>query len=72
MLSWKTTMGEFAASISSFEIHLTEIQIIPVQFNGLETAILWVDVEQSSELRALHQRLNRELEGRFGPHTCRP
>jgi len=94
-------MEEFAASIASFEIHLTEMQVIPLTlgltqlnegtgglvewfhhstkppnipevrnfepFNSLETAILWVDVEQSSELRALHQRLNSELEGQFGP-----
>lgn len=63
----ENTMENFAVSIPPFEIRLTELQVIPVSINGLETAILWIDVEQSTKLRTLHQRLNRELKGRFGP-----
>jgi 2'-5' RNA ligase len=62
----ENTMQNFGASIPPFDIGLTEVQVIPAAINGLETAILWIDVEQSSELRALHQQLNRTLEGQFG------
>jgi len=60
-------MEEFAASISPFQIHLTRMQAIPTRIDDLETGILWFDVEETSSLRGLHQRLNEELENRFGP-----
>jgi 2'-5' RNA ligase len=64
----ETYMTDFTDRIPYFEIQLTELQVIPVTINNFKTAILWVDVEQSTELRALHKRLNQELEDRFG-HT---
>jgi 2'-5' RNA ligase len=60
-------MGDLAASVQPFEIHLTKLQAIPFSFGDQETGILWLDVEQSDTLRGLHHRVNHELEARFGP-----
>jgi hypothetical protein len=37
-----------------------------IHYEGAETGVLWIEVEESPELRSLHQRINRELEERFG------
>ncbi len=58
-------MTEFAASIRPIEIHLPELQIVPVTIDNLQTGILWLDVEETSLLRDLHNRLNNELASRF-------
>jgi len=59
-------MGELAGSIEPFQVTLTELQIEPTSFVGTEYGILWIDVEESEELRGLHNRLNEELSQRFG------
>ena len=58
-------MSELAGSISSFEIFLTELQLVPTVMDGSETGILWVDVEDTEILRQLHERVNFELSQRF-------
>lgn len=59
-------MEELAGSIEPFEVTLNELQIVPISSGGIEYGILWVDVEESEELRGLHNRLNHELNQRFG------
>ncbi len=59
-------MDELAASIEPFEIHLPQIQVVPVTYDGLETGLLWLDVAEKPELRQLHERLNAGLSQRFG------
>ena len=67
LIGLEAYMAEFAASIAPFEIHLTKMQAIPTRVDDLETGILWFEVEETSYLRGLHQRLSEELERRFGP-----
>lgn len=59
-------MAELAGSIEPFAIHLTELQVVPTVFEGKEYGILWADVEESTFLRSLHERVNNELSRRFG------
>jgi len=59
-------MAELAQSIEPFEAQLTELQVLPLAFGGIEYGILWVDVEESEILRGLHNRLNAELNQRYG------
>ena len=59
-------MDEFAQTIHPFTIRCTELQLVPTILEGMETGILWLDVEESVDLRQLHDRLNRELAQRFG------
>ena len=61
-------MQELADSILPFEVLLTELQVIPISFEGMGYGLLWIDVEQTRELRNLHNRLNDGLNRRFG-HT---
>lgn len=58
-------MHEFVRTIRPFEIRCTELQLVPTMIQGLETGILWLDVEESDALRQLHGWLNRELAQRF-------
>ncbi len=60
-------MNRLAASIQPFEIQLTELQAIPITWDGFETGILWLDVEQTKHLRDLHFRVNQELIDLLGP-----
>lgn len=59
-------MDELASSIEPFEVTLTEIQAVPTVFEGMEYGILWLDVQETQELRQLHERVNHELSQQFG------
>lgn len=59
-------MDELANSIQPFEVTLTQLQAVPIIFDGMEYGILWVDVEETELLRGLHNRLNHDLNLRFG------
>jgi 2'-5' RNA ligase len=59
-------MQEFAQTIHPFVIKCTELQLMPITLEGIETGILWMDIEESTYLRQLHDRLNQELAQRFG------
>jgi 2'-5' RNA ligase len=63
-------MDELVGSIRPFEVTLTELQVVPVPFGGAEYGILWFDIEESEVLRGLHNRLNIELNQRFGDTTA--
>jgi len=58
-------MSELAGSISPFDVNLTELQLIPIDIDGVDTAILWIDIQETNYLRQLHDRINQELEQRF-------
>lgn len=57
---------QVAAGIAPFEVQLEQMQLIPVDMHGMQTAILWMDVGRSHILLQQHERLNRELAQRFG------
>ena len=59
-------MSEFARAIYPFFTKCMELQLVPTTLEGMETGILWLDIEESADLRRLHDRLNRELAHRFG------
>ena len=59
-------MAEMAGSIRPFEVSLTELQVIPISYGETTYGLLWVDVEETRELRDLHNRLNSDLNERFG------
>jgi 2'-5' RNA ligase len=58
-------MMGLADSILPFEVNLTELQLIPTIIDGIEVGILWLDVQETENLRQLHQRVNQELGQRF-------
>lgn len=57
---------ELALSIQPVPIHLTELQVRTIEHNREQFGLLWIDVEVTSQLRILHDRLNRDLAQRFG------
>jgi len=59
-------MAELARSIEPFQTQLTHLQLVEATIDGLESGILWLNVEETEFLRGLHNRLNEELTARFG------
>ncbi len=59
-------MDELARSLTPLRLYLTELQLHSTAFGGTEFGLLWIDVQESEELRRLHDRLNQELRQRFG------
>ena len=59
-------MAELAESIKPFQAQLTHLELIDATIDGLESGILWLNVEETNFLRELHNRLNEELTARFG------
>ncbi len=59
-------MHELASTLAPFEVHLTDLQLEPIVFAGTEYGMLWLDVLETEHLRHLHNRLNHELQQRFG------
>lgn len=59
-------MTELAGSIEPFQAHLTHLELIDATIDGLESGIIWLNVEETEFLRGLHNRLNDELTQRFG------
>jgi 2'-5' RNA ligase len=59
-------MINLARSITPFEVKLTELQLINMTIEGLDTGILWLNVQETKILRQLHDRVNEELTVRFG------
>ena len=60
-------MDSFVQSIPPFDVTLTRLDVVSSFYEGTEYGILWADVQESDELRGLHNRLNEELTRRFGP-----
>lgn len=58
-------MSELAASVAPLELHLTHLEIVPARVENVDSAILWMDVEQTAALQSLQARLNDELASRF-------
>lgn len=56
-------LAELASSLSPLDITLTEPELVEVNEH---TSILWLKAEQTPTLHQLHNRLNQELELRFG------
>jgi len=59
-------MDELAQSIEPFQARLPQLELIDATIDGLESGILWLNVEETKLLRGLHNRLNEELTARFG------
>lgn len=59
-------MAELASTIQPIALYLTELQVVPLAFEGRDYGILWVDVQETEHLRQLHERVNAELSQRFG------
>lgn len=58
-------MLTLAQSITPFPVTLTELQLVPILFQGTEFGLLWLNVQKTKPLRQLHNRLNQELANRF-------
>ena len=59
-------MAELAKSIEPFQARLTHLELIDATIDGLDSGILWLNVEETEFLRGLHNQLNKELAVRFG------
>jgi 2'-5' RNA ligase len=59
-------MTELAGNIPPLEVKLTKLELIDATIEGLDTGILWLNVEETEILRQLHNRVNQELTMRFG------
>jgi len=63
-------MDTLAGRLAPVDIVLTELQMIPTEMDGMETGILWWDVEENTELRKAHEQINRDLTERFDGEVC--
>lgn len=61
---------EFAKTISPLEIKLTELELIEMSTDQMQTGLLWMNVQESEFLRGLHNCLHEELTARFGDVTA--
>jgi 2'-5' RNA ligase len=59
-------MTDLARSIAPFEVQLTELVLEPLVFEGKKFGMVWLDVQETPDLRQLHNRLNQELRQHFG------
>ncbi len=59
-------MTELASSITPFDVNLTQLELIDATIDGLDTGILWLNVQETETLRRLHNRVNKELTAQFG------
>jgi 2'-5' RNA ligase len=59
-------LDELAKRIKPFPIQLSALQVVPIQVEQFQTGLVWLDVIETPQLRALHNQLNAELEARFG------
>lgn len=59
-------MAELAGSMDPFTIHLTGLKLVEATMDGLNTGVLWLNVQEMESLRQLHDRVNRELTLHFG------
>lgn len=59
-------MVELAGTITPFEVRLTELQLVDIAIEGLDTGLLWLNVQETELLRQLHNRVNQELAALFG------
>lgn len=59
-------MDELARTIEPFEVTLTRVELDSIIHKGTEYGLLWLAVQETDVLRNLHDRLNRELNQRFG------
>jgi len=66
LLAVEEYMDELADSTQPVEVTLIELQAVPMLFDGTEYGILWAAIEETKILRELHNRLNRDLNQRFG------
>jgi len=62
---------EFAQSVPPLVLTLTELGLWSVPAPGGKTGVLYLDVAEDAQLRAMHNRLNGELAARF-PDTQAP
>ena len=53
-------------TMQSFEINLAQVDLCLMKNFTSNTQILWYEVMESSELRELHNKLNRDLSDKFG------
>lgn len=58
-------MTELAGTLIPFDVELTELQLVGATIDGLDTGILWLNVQETELLRQLHNRVNLELAMRF-------
>lgn len=56
---------EFALSQSSFEIIFKAIDLLNMKNGENETQFLWLDIQESKELREIHNRLNNDIMNKF-------
>ncbi len=59
-------MTGLADSIPPFEVQLTGLESIELTLDDSATGILWLNVQETTLLRQLHNRVNQELTSRFG------
>ena len=58
-------MQQLVKNMHSFKVHLPQLQLVKTTINNMETGILWLDVQETEQLRQTHLQLNHELAARF-------
>jgi 2'-5' RNA ligase len=62
----ETYLDELARSLEPVDIALTRLELQVTASDRDEVGVLWLAVAENPALRELHDRINRELAGRFG------
>ena len=61
----ETFFDRFAASIAPFELTLTHVDGPALSEQANDRGVVWLEVQEDPQLRALHERLNTELASQF-------
>ncbi|MHC4225662.1 MAG: 2'-5' RNA ligase family protein [Planctomycetota bacterium] len=59
-------VDELAQSIAPLDVRLSTLGTVEAEIEGNQAGIVWLEVEETPRLRALHDRINAELNARFG------
>ncbi len=59
-------MDELASSLAPFEVNLIGLELFEVHLDGMDMGVLVLDVQETAQLRGLHNRVHAELSARFG------
>ncbi len=57
---------EFSSNLKAMSIELTTLDYLSINSFAYESGLIWFNINETKELRHIHNNLNKELEERFG------
>jgi len=61
----ETYFDNLAVSLEPVDFKLQNIELINFEKKGIMNEVIWIDVEENSDLRNIHKKVNRDLKDKF-------